>query len=104
MKPRAYTKEEAREMLLEHFHEMVRFWTKAKLDEGDREYDIEARLNGLVHSILATFDGVSGEMPAFDLSPCPHPGDKKFHIENGENYWDSGVINGDVQLKTLWYK
>jgi len=89
---RAYTKEEVREQLIRHLLMLARYWRDTKVEGG------QDRFEGLIHSILATLDGCSTGIPAFDLVPAPHPDDKEFHISNGENWYEPEVINDHTSL------
>ena len=92
---REYTKQECIDMLMEHFVGLVSYWDGV---EGSSKY----KLNGLLHSILCTFDGVSGFMPAFDIVPCPHPDDKADNIEQDSNYWPDNLhINESTYLHEI---
>ena len=81
-KPHEYTKDEVREMFLEHVSNLIDYW--ANVPHQDSVYD---RLHGLAFSLLGTVDGVSGGMPAFYLVPCPHEDDKQYNIDNGKSYF-----------------
>ena len=72
---------------------VAKYWSRV-----ENHTDLE-KLEGLVFSFLCLIDGVSGEMPAFELYPAPHPSDKEFHISEGENYWDKDLsLHGDNYL------
>lgn len=90
-------KEVIREELLENFRNLARYWAQS---EGT---DLE-KCEGLVHSILTTFDGLSA-FPAIDLVMRPHPDDKQYFIDNGCDYIEDGtVINDDVVLNDLFFR
>jgi hypothetical protein len=96
--PREYTRQECVDMLMEHFMTLVKYW--ATID-GSKEWV----LDGLLHSILCTLDGVSGDMPAFDLVPCPHSDDKQYNIDNEDNYWPEELhINDETYLHEIMNK
>lgn len=95
--PRAITKEEARKMLLKQFAALVNYWSQ-------QEGTTQSKMSGLVFSMLNVFDGTSLEMPAFNITPSPHPDDKQFMIDQGENWFDSSVcINDDCCLHEEWH-
>ena len=50
---------------------------------------------GVALSILTLIDGCLGSFPvALDLVLRPHPDDKQYYIDNGEDYYEDGqVIN-----------
>ncbi|MFP0271508.1 hypothetical protein [Acinetobacter baumannii] len=90
-------KEMIRDELLGQFRNFARYWAQHK------GTDLE-KCEGLVHSILTTIDG-RGVFPAIDLVIRPHPDDKQYHIDNGDDYIEDGtVINDDVLLHELFYK
>ena len=97
---RAYTKEEAREMLLDQIRNISEYWSK--VDNSS----VKDKCDGVAFSILNIFDGCSGGFScAIDLSLSPHPDDKKFFIGEDENYFESGmIINDDCMLHELYFK
>lgn len=96
---KAYTKEEVREMFLNHLHGLVDYWDKVDT-RNSRE-----KMEGLMHSILVTFDGESIEFPALDIVLRPHPDDKDYNIGHLEQWFEDGMcINDDVHLHDLWYR
>lgn len=98
MKPKAYTPEEVREMFLDQLRATKKYW----LNESRVKTESE-RMDGLVFSILVMLDGGTMDLPAFDLIPSPHEGDKDYLTSQGEKYFSKEVIN-DCQLHELWYK
>lgn len=97
MKPIAYTPEEVRKMFLNQLRATKEYW----LNESRAKTESE-RMNGLIHSILVIFDGGTG-LPAFDLIPSPHEGDKDYLTSLGEKHFSKEVIN-NCQLHEHWYK
>lgn len=96
---RAITKEEAREMVLEHIRGLVQYW-----DTESRATTSREKLEGLAFSVLNIFDGTSS-LPAFDIAVRPHPDDKAYHEAEGSNYFEDGmVINDDCHLHELFYR
>jgi hypothetical protein len=106
--PRAYTPEEARDLFLEHIRCMVDYWATVK---GRTEKE---KLSGLAFSILVTLDGGTN-LPAFDaipvrtgkgchfdIVPCPHPTDKDYCKDNGENWFEPVPLPGT--LHELFYR
>lgn len=83
--PRAYTAEEVRDMLLEQFVHVARYWA------GQTEQTVEQRCEGVVFSILTTLDGCSMNLPAFDLALQPAPEDEDYCKEQGENWFEPGM-------------
>lgn len=96
--PRAYTAEEERKRFLDHICGMISYWNSEGNSNVPKEYDSRQRMEGLVHSILVMLDGGSGDMPAFDISPSPHPDDKEYLKKNGENWYEPGEIINNCQL------
>lgn len=98
---RAYTVEEMRERFMDILRFTARYWADVK--EGDR--DAYSRIMGFAHSMLCIFDGVSEGMPAIDLILRPHPDDKRFNIDEGDNWIEDGmVINESCHLHDLLYQ
>jgi len=86
-KPRAKTAIEVRAEFLQRLSDIVDHWLKA---EGSERW----RMEGAIHSILVTLEGNSGTMPGFIVAPKPHPDDREYHINRGENYFpESSLIN-----------
>lgn len=102
---RKLTREECRDKFLSHIAGIVDYWYRES-----RTPHTLAKMEGLVHSLLVTLDGCSGDMPAFLIAPHPHPDDKEYCIDNGyEFYWpqnheaelDSEIGGG---LHEQWHK
>lgn len=91
--PRAYTAEEARDMLLQHIRQTAKYW--ANLPATDRatgrEMTMQDRCEGVAFSILSALDGCSASLPAVDLVLRPHEEDKAYNIENGDNWFEPGA-------------
>ena len=81
---RQYTEEEVREKLLTHIWAMIDYWTQVKQSHNKSTREVVA---GAMFSVLATLDGGSAELPAFIVAPCPHPEDKEYYQQNGENWF-----------------
>jgi len=96
--PRAHTADECRERLLRHLDGLVRYM----LNES-RQPTAAHKLDLLVFSILSMIDGCSGEMPAFRLTPSPHPDDQQYWEDHGENWWPEDLSNlSDGELHSRW--
>lgn len=96
--PRAYTPDECRDVLVKGIRTLARYW--AELEEVDpatgRRHTVLDRCEGVAFSILSTLDGC-GTTPHINLIMDPHPDDKEYHINLGENYFEPGtVINGSL--------
>lgn len=97
--PRAYTKEEMTDMFLQSVRSIANCWAQYP------DKTPEERCNGVAFSILATIDGTSIALPAFNLTPVPHPDDKQYHIDEGSNYWpDDVAFNAETYLHDLFYQ
>ena len=96
MKPRPFTSEEVTTQFLEHIKQLKNYWLKQGKDKEDT-------VDGIIFSILVMLDGGSMGLPGFSVKPDPHPSDKEYHIENGNNYYSSKTdISGC--LHELWGK
>ena len=101
MKPREFTTEEVREQFMNHVRMLIDYWDNVE-DRTSKE-----KISGFAHSLLATIDGSSAELPAFVLAPVPHESDKDYHIDNEENYYSENQnVNCDIAggLHDLLYK
>lgn len=92
------TAEQVREEVLGHLRHLAFYWASLP-DQTPKE-----RCEGMAFSMLTMIDGCSS-LPSFDLVVRPHPDDKQFLIDEGEDYYvDGQVINGDVHLHDLFFK
>ena len=65
----------------------------------------EDACNGGAFGILVLIDGMSGDSPGLDLVLRPHEDDKQDAIDEGDNYYEDGmVINEGVMLHDLWHQ
>jgi len=87
-KPRQLTTEEVRERLLRHLWSLVDYWeTLPDPCCCNGESVTRARISGFMHSALAALDGCSMELPAFQIKCIPHPDDKEYLRDGGENWF-----------------
>lgn len=95
-KSRAYSEEEIRDQVIAHIHMIVDYWEKVEplRSRRDAETELHARLSGIAFSILTMLDGEAASLPGFAVMAVPHPDDKKFHKENGENWYPKNVDIG----------
>lgn len=94
---RAWTKEEVQERFLNHMKSIAEYWINETRASTPRE-----KVEGLLFSMMGTFDGESGGFPAVDLSVCPHEDDKDYHESEGDNWYEPGMtFNDDVQLHEM---
>ena len=90
-------KKDACRELVAHLVFQAQYWAKTDLTRPEfltevaKKGEVLYRLEGLVHSILATFDGVCADMPAFDLTPVESADEPR--------QWPRSVINDDCHLK-----
>jgi hypothetical protein len=99
--PRALTPEELTEQFMDTCRATADFW-------ADPAHSPEAswpdRVRGLLHSFLVILDGGNAGLPAFDLIARPHPDDKAFHQEEGENWVADGTLVNDLMLHEMLYE
>lgn len=98
--PRAWTEEEMRDKILSHIWSLVDYWNRDDLPVTEDRRD---RLGGLAFSILSMLDGCTLDIPGIDLTFCPHPDDKEYHIERGEN-WVEGGMRLNFSLHDFFHK
>lgn len=100
--PRAYRVEECREMFLDQVSNIYRYWLNIELPHGwdaKGQSETEYRMEGFLFSMFVIFDGGSTGVPGFDLVPVPHPEDREYLIEQGENWWpENQPINVDYSF------
>ena len=89
--PRAKTPEEVRGELLAHIKTISRYWAGLP-NKTPRE-----RCDGVAFSILVLLDGMAN-FPAVDLALQPHQDDQAFYVEQGENWYEPGMVINDCQL------
>jgi len=85
--PRAYTEDEMRDQFLDAVRRIARFW--ADLDEN--KTSMQDRCDGVAFSVLSLMDGCNIGLPPVDLVFRPHPSDKQYHIDEGENWIEDGT-------------
>lgn len=97
--PRARTAEELRDDFMDACRNLADYWAgDAVAGQSCRE-----RIQGALHSWLCILDGVSGDMPGFDLVAQPHPADKEFHISEGEDWTEPGTVISDTMLHEILF-
>jgi hypothetical protein len=90
------TAEEVRVQVLAHIRHLSKYWATL-LDKT-----IQDRCDGLAFSILNIFDGTT-TLPAFDLVVRPHPDDKQFHINEGSDWYEDGMVVNDCMMHEEFY-
>lgn len=78
---REYTEEEVRASFLEAVRDIVQYW------ENESRTAPSEKPSGVAFSILVLLDGGHGFMPGFVVAPSPHPDDKEYNREHGENWF-----------------
>ena len=79
-RPRKLTAEEVRDQLLTRVWHVIRYWQRLEDPGGDR-------IEGAVFSVLAILDGTAVDLPGFVVAPAPHFSDKRYCIEQRQNYF-----------------
>lgn len=96
---KAYRTEEVREQFLAHVRMLVNYW-----DNVPRETSKE-KLSGLAFSMLVLLDGGT-YLPHFLVIASPHPEDKVYNIENGDDYYEESSLENSISgsLHEMLYK
>ena len=92
--PRQTTEDEVRRAFLGQCRSAIHYW-----ETLSGEHTLHDRLSGVAFSVLCILDGVSGGLPGFIVAPCPHPDDRAFRENEGEDWWpenDSAAVNCDI--------
>ena len=84
MQSRPLTEAEISKMFLDTIDTYVHYW-------GMVPGTASKKLHGLAHSILVMLDGEDAYLPAFKVLPSPHPDDRAYHEERGENWWPGDI-------------
>jgi hypothetical protein len=95
---RAYTAEEVRDIFLRHIRGIADFWANLP-DKSPKE-----RCDGVAFSILNIVDGNTLPLPALDICLSPHPEDKAYNQENGNNWFEEGMVINNCQLHDHYYE
>lgn len=89
--PREYTVDETRAKLIQHIHHMIGYWENETRAPTTRD-----KLDGLAFSICSALDGCSMDLPGFQVVCSPHPTDKDYHRDMGENWFPEGADIGPL--------
>ena len=101
--PRAYTEAAAQSMFFDHLAGVFRYWRDVELNSKPKDQtELAYRMEGALFSTLVMFDGGSMAMPAFVISPAPHPDDEAYHCAHGENWWDVETMVNDTQMHEVF--
>jgi hypothetical protein len=86
------TTEEVRNTFVALAHNIADYWAGLP-DKTDKE-----KVEGTIFSLFVLIDG-GGAMPSFILAPDPHPSDKDFHIEKGDDpyYPENHLLRDSVK-------
>ena len=79
-RPRQLTVEEVRDQFLTRVWHTIRYWQRLEEPGGDR-------IEGAILSVLAMLDGSAVDLPGFVIAPAPHFSDKRYCIEQRQNYF-----------------
>ncbi len=96
-----YTIEEVRIEFLEKLNGLIRAW-----DTMEGKYTQAERMEGLVHSILATLDGCT-LLPAFQVVISPHRADRAYHQGRGERWYpviEGVTLDGDIRAGVMLHE
>ena len=91
---REWTDEEIRDKWLKHVWSLIELWEKKAAGLPPREI-----LKRFAFSLMSTIDGTEVGIPGFILAPRPHPDDKQFCVDKGENYYpenDDSTVKADI--------
>jgi hypothetical protein len=75
------TRDQIQQRFLDHLEDVV-----YHTEHEDRWPTVREKIRGAIFSVLVAIDGES-HLPSFVLSPCPHPSDRAYHEEMGEDYY-----------------
>ena len=93
--PREFTEDEVRDRFLTQVWVNIDYWDGA-YDQIVADKSCREKLEGLAFSLLSMLDGCSVALPSFTVAPMPHPEDRDYHQEQGENWWPENH-NADVK-------
>lgn len=96
-KPRAWTQKEIREKFLKDMWARLEYCLK---EDGMKTP--QHKLEVFMHSTLAMLDGAAIDLPGFQLIPNPHPDDKDYHKERGENWFPDNVDIGGALHEEMY--
>lgn len=96
--PHELTRDEIREEFLNMCRNAIRYWSTVDVDPPKEYSEVEWRVSGVVHSVLAAIDGCSLAVPSFSLVPDPHPDDKKYAIQNDLDWYPQNHVEHQVNI------
>lgn len=96
---KAQSPDDLRDRFLNELRGLVAYW------DGLPNLTSKQKLDGLAFSVLGLLDGCTPDFPAVDLVMRPHPDDKAYSQERGEDWVEDGTtINEDAMLHELWHR
>lgn len=95
--PHEYTEDEIKEKLIKHFWFLLEYW------EDLPDKTTHERMSGMLHSLLASLDGSSMEVPGFKIIPIGSKENTEFHKKFGENWYPEEDIDIGGGLHEIMY-
>ena len=81
----AINKDDLKIMFMDAIRSYIDYWDRQDASSKDK-------LEGIAFGVLNIIDGTSSTFPcSIDLVLRPHPDDKQYHIENGDDYIEDGT-------------
>lgn len=76
------TRKQIIDRFLAHINGVAEYAEKESRWQTPRE-----KIRGAIFSVLAAIDGSAVALPSFTLCPAPHPDDRDYNKERGEDYY-----------------
>lgn len=92
------TEDEVRAAFLDNVWNTIEYWEKLP-ETADGPKTVRDRISGAVFSVLVALDGGCMALPKFIVAPDPHPEDREYHQEHGDDWYpeNHGVeVTGDL--------
>ena len=86
-----------RKELLDNIRNNVRYWAELP------DMTAQERCDGVAFSILNIFDGTAMNLPAMNIALDPHEDDKAVNQNEGENWYEPGMVINDCMLHEMYY-
>jgi hypothetical protein len=89
------------DLFIAHLNEIADYTEKESRCKTTRE-----KIRLAIFSTLTAIDGESAALPSFTLCPSPHPEDRAYHEEKGEDYYPEESERCDIAggLHEAWRK
>ena len=102
--PHQYTQEEVRDLFLKKAKNIAVYWAMEPSTP-----DVLDKIEGAFHSLFATLDGCSCDLPGFAVVPVCHESDEDWHRSRGENWFprqDEDLLVCDIGgcLHEYWHR